>query len=172
MISRLRRIAGDPTRTRVLGVALVLAAVLGGGIALAYWTASGAGSGAATTGVAARLVLSPGRPAPTLFPGGRGDVALVVSNPGPATATFATLTLDTTKGTGGFAVDAGHPGCGLGALGFDTQTNAGAGWTVPGRAAGVDGVLAVTLPDAVTMALDATNACQGAQFSVYLVAGS
>jgi hypothetical protein len=78
---------------------------------------------------------------------------------------ITTLTLDSTQGTGGFSVDAAHSGCTLSALSFATQTNGGSGWNVPGT-----GNLAITLPAAVTMATSAANACQGATFTVYLLA--
>ena len=44
-----------------------------------------------------------------------------------------------------------------------TQTNGGAGWTVPGS-----GVLSVTLTGALAMGSGAANACQGATFTVHL----
>jgi hypothetical protein len=76
------------------------------------------------------------------------------------------LALDTSQGTGGFAVDAAHSGCAVSALAFTTQTNGGAGWTVPGS-----GSLPVTLTAAVSMSTSAGNACQGATFTVYLQVG-
>jgi hypothetical protein len=51
------------------------------------------------------------------------------------------------------------------ALGFTTQTNGGAGWTVP---AGSPGSLSIAMPGALTMTAGASNACQGATFTVHL----
>jgi hypothetical protein len=76
-----------------------------------------------------------------------------------------------TKGAGGYGVDASHSGCAPASLDFTTQTNGGAGWTVPARAGAVNGTLAVSLTDALFMQLNAANACQGAQFTIYLKAG-
>jgi hypothetical protein len=73
------------------------------------------------------------------------------------------LALDTTQGTSGFAADAAHAACALAALSFATQSNGGAGWTVPGGS-----VVALTLPNAISMSTNAANACQGATFTVYL----
>ena len=57
----------------------------------------------------------------------------------------------------------------MSALGFTTQTD---GWVVAARSGGVDGTLSVTLPNALAMAPNAASACQGATFTVYLVAGA
>lgn len=157
---------------RLLVVTLAAVVVLAGaGAARAYWTGSGDGSGSAATGTPVALTLTPGTAAETLYPGGSSDVALTVVNPGSADVRIGSLVLDTTQGTGGFAVDTAHGGCAVGALALDTQTNSGAGWSVPGRAGGVDGTLSITLSDAVRMGLGAANACQGARFTVYLRAG-
>ena len=94
-------------------------------------------------------------------------MVLTITNPNAAQIRVGSLALDTSQGTGGFAVDGGHSGCGLATLSFATQTNGGAGWTVPGS-----GVLPVTLTNALSMGTGAANACQGATFSVYLTAAS
>ena len=75
--------------------------------------------------------------------------------------------LDITQGASGFGVDAAHAAasCGTGSLSFTTQTNAGAGWTIPAH-----GSLPITLANALSMNINAVNACQGASFTVYLKA--
>ncbi len=143
-----------------------------GGIALAYWHASGSGTGSATTGVAEAVTVAPGTPARTLYPGGQADVALIVSNPNTTIVTIGSLSLDPTQGTGGFAVDAADSACDTSVLSFTTQTNAEAGWRVPAKSGAVNGALAVNLPNALAMTTGAANACQGARFTVYLTAGS
>jgi hypothetical protein len=136
------------------------------GAAFAYWAASGAGSAPATTGATAALTLSPATPTAELYPGGQAAVVTTVANPNAATVRIGSLALDTTQGTGGFAVDAAHSGCALSTLGFTTQTNGGAGWTVPA------GSLPLTLTGALSMSVSAANACQGATFTVYLQVAS
>ena len=158
-------------RPFVLGISLVVLAVSVGGIAYAYWSGPGNGDGSATTGTTVAMTLSPGTAAATLFPGGQADVVLTVSNPNTSPAYLGSLALDTAQGTAGFAVDAGHLGCALSTLSFTTQTNGGAGWTVPAKAVAVDGTLPVTLTNALAMSMDAATACQGASFTVYLAAG-
>ena len=154
--------------TVALGVALAVAV---GGAASAVWTAGGGGTGAADSGTLDPVTLSAGAPVTPLYPGGQTDVRLTVANPNAANVAIGSIALDASQGTGGFAVDAGHSGCTLSALAFTTQTNGGAGWTLPPRVGAVDGSLAVTLPNALSMSTDAANACQGATFTVYLVAG-
>ncbi len=163
----------SPTRIRVAATVVAVLAVLGvGSWAVAQWSATGAGSGSATTGTATAVTLTRATPTRNLFPGSHGDVTLVVTNPNTTAVTFTSLALDPTQGTLGFSVDAGHAACAVSALTFTTQTNAGAGWSVPARTGSDDGTLAIGLPDALAMAADAANACQGADFAVYLKAGS
>ncbi|GAA4731980.1 hypothetical protein GCM10023350_14190 [Nocardioides endophyticus] len=112
------------------------------------------------------MTLSPATPSAALFPGGQASVALTITNPNLASVRVGSLALDTSRGSGGFAVDGAHAGCVLSALSFATHTNAGAGWTVAGS-----GSLSVTLTNALSMTASAANACQGATFTVYLTAG-
>jgi len=118
------------------------------------------------------VTLSPGTPALTLYPGGQVDVALTVSNPNPTILLMGSLALDTTQGASGFAVDPAHAACATASLAFTSQTNSGAGWHVPAMTGTTDGTLAITLPNALHMSVDAADACQDAQFTVYLAAGS
>lgn len=160
----------------VVSKQLVLAAMVVsigavGGTAYASWTSSGAGRGAATTGTAVSLILSPGSPTAGLYPGSHADVVLSVANPNTFAVYVGSFALATAQGSGGFAVDAGHSGCAVAALSFATQTDGGAGWTVPGKVGNTNGTLAVSLTNALTMSLGAANACQGATTTVYLTAG-
>ncbi|WP_375479484.1 hypothetical protein [uncultured Jatrophihabitans sp.] len=160
------------TRARSLIAALAVAALVGVAVvAHAYWSGAGHGTGAATTGSALAVTLTSGTPTDTLYPGGQAAVETVATSPNDTAVIIASLTLDTAQGAGGFAVDSGHAGCAVSSLSFTTQINAGAGWRVPARVGGTDGTLAITLPNALTMSVDAVDACQGAQFTVYLSAG-
>ena len=157
---------------RVLLTLLAVAlAVCLGGAAIAYWSGGGAGNGSGDTGEAVDITLSPATAAADLYPGGTADVVLTVSNPNTAEVRLGSLGLDTARGTGGFAVDAGHSGCGVASLSYATQTNSAAGWTVPRRVGAVNGTRSVTLTNALAMGADAANSCQGAEFTVYLAAG-
>jgi hypothetical protein len=158
-----------PGRKRTVVVS-VIATLSVGTAAIAYWTVAGSGSTAGASAVAQALTLTPGTTSQQLYPGGRADVALTLSNPNAFTVRVSSLSLDPTLGTGGFTVDGGHTGCGVAALQFDAQSNAGVGWTVPPKVGAVDGALGVDLLNALYMAANAGNACQGATFTVYLTA--
>jgi hypothetical protein len=165
----------DEVNRRILGmiamiVAIVVVTIGGAGVAYAYWTAGGAGTGFGATGTTVPITLSAGTPTASLLPGGQTSVMLTMTNSNTARVKVSSLALDTTQGTGGFSVDASHTGCTLSTLSFATQTNAGAGWTVPGKVGAVNGTLAVTLISSLSMSLSAANACQGATFTVYLLA--
>jgi hypothetical protein len=158
-------------RTRVRGrrimVAAAVAALAVTGAAAAHWAGSGEGAGAASSGATQPVTLSPATPVAQLYPGGRSSVRLTVTNPNTATVRVDALGLDATQGTGGFAVDAGHGECGLSSLSVTTDTNGGAGWTIPGG-----GAVTLTLADALAMHASAANACQGATFTVHLRGGT
>jgi hypothetical protein len=150
------------TRTPlVLLVSALLVTVAGA--AFAFWTTSGGGSAAATTSGTAALTLSPATPTAELYPGGRAAVVATVTNPNASSVRIGSLALDSTQGSGGFGVDVAHSSCATSTLGFTTQTNGGAGWTVPGH-----GSLPLTMTGALSMSTSAADACQGATFTVYL----
>ena len=158
-----------PPRTarRLLATSLLVILALSlGGVAYAYSSGSGAGFGSATTGTAIAVALSPGTPDGDLIPGGQSDVTLTVSNPNTFEVRLGALALDPSQGTAGFTADAGHPACDVSTLSFTTQTNAGAGWTLP-----ASGSLPIVLTSALEMGAGAVSACQGASFTIYLAAG-
>ena len=163
---------GHSLRSLLIGTAVLVAVAGTGGTARAYWRAAGTGSGAAHTGVPGPVVLVPATPAASLYPGGRTGVSLTVSNVYTSAVTIRSLALDPLLGSGGFTVDSAHSGCAVSWLSFTNQDNGGAGWIVPARDGSEDGRLAITLPDALAMDVDATNACQGARITVYLAARS
>lgn len=151
-------------------VALTLpAAVLGGGQALAYWSETGTGTGTGATAAAAAVVtLAPATPTASMYPGGNGDVSVAAMNPGATEVVLPSLQLDTTQGTAGLTVDAGHSACPTTAFTFVPQDNGGAGWTVPGSSGGNAGHVVLNLPQALQLAASAPDACQGATVTVYL----
>lgn len=161
-----------PLPGRALLILLLVVPALGfAGMAAAFWTDGGDGVGSGTTGTNQPVVLSPATPTAGLYPGQRADVELRVANPNAGSLVIPSLRLDAASGTDGFAVDTGHTGCATSALTFETQTNDGAGWTVPGRTGGEGGHLSITLRGALAMGTEALNACQGATITVYQAAG-
>lgn len=158
--------------TSLLAVLVAAILTLGGtGVAYGFWTTSGSGAATAGVGTTTPLVLSQATPTDALQPGGSSSVTLTVSNPNPTPVHVSSLALDTSQGTSGFAVDAAHSSCVLGALAFTKQTNSGAGWTIPAQVGSTNGTLAISLTGALAMKPSAANSCQGATFTVYLVAG-
>lgn len=158
---------------RALAVLLLVVPALAiAGVAAGFWTGDGGGAGSGSTASGQQpVVLTPAAPAAELYPGRRADVVLTAVNPNAVPVVIPSLRLDQAGSTGGFAVDPGHAGCGTSALGFTTQANDGAGWTVPGREGSEDGVLSITLPNALAMSTAASDACQGATITVFLEAG-
>ena len=156
------------TRRRGLLVTALLPvlAVAATGVAFSYWAGSGGGSGSATTGTTLAVTLNPGTASNQIYPGGQSAVAVTVTTPNPGAVKVGSLSLATTQGTVGFAVDGAHAACGVAALSFTTQTNGGAGWTVP-----ASGSLVLSLANSLSMSANAANACQGASFTVYLKVG-
>jgi hypothetical protein len=158
------------SRRAKLIVALVVALAVAAGAA-AYFTSTGSGSGSASVGSTQAVTISPATPTTKLYPGGSAEVKASIDNPNSVAVQLPSLVLDTSQGTGGFGVDAGHSGCAVSALSYTPQNNGGSGFVVPAKVGSTDGTLAVTLANAVSMGTGAANACQGATFTVYLKVG-
>lgn len=141
-------------------VALVAAAAAGG-----FWTLRGGGDGTASAETVASVTLTPGTATTDLYPGGSGDVALSIANSNTYRAYIGSFMLDTSRGTDGFSVTGGQPGCDPAAVSYTTQSNGGAGWFVPAGS-----TLDLDLPDAVALGTGAASECQGATVTVYLLA--
>ena len=152
-------------RRAVAVVVAVAAAGLAGGAA-AYWLVIGNGSTGSQAGTVSAVSLSPATTSTLLLPGGTADVAVSIDNGNPGRVFIGSLLLDTGQGTNGFAVDGGHSGCNLAALGYTTQSNGGVGWFVAGSS-----TLPLDLSGAVSLSTAAVSACQGAQVTVYLKVG-
>ena len=161
------------SRSRLAFVALVafVGVLLLNGGAQAFWSGGGSGAGTGGSGTVQAVTLSPASISAGLQPGAQRSVVLTVSNPNLAEVSVRSLALDTSQGTNGFAVDAAHSGCNVNALSLATQTNGGAGWTIPPRVDTDPGTLDVTLTNALSMSVSASNACQGATFTVFVAAG-
>lgn len=153
------------TRRRGLFTTGVLTLLTVGTItaASAYWSGPGGGAGLAGTGTTQAVTLSPGTADSQLYPGAQTAVRLSATNPNAASVRIGSLALDTSQDSAGFAVDTAHSGCDLSSLSFTTQTNGGAGWSLS-----AGDVMALDLPASLAMSASASNACQGARFTVYL----
>ena len=147
-------------------LAIAAAALAFTGTASAWLTATGSGDGSGSADVTMQdVTLTASTPSAKLYPGGSSAVAATISNPNASSAHVGSLTLDTTQGDQGYAVDGGHSGCVPKThLTFTPQN---AGWTIV-----ANGSLPVTLTGAVSMSASAPNACQGATFTIYLKASA
>jgi hypothetical protein len=155
------------SKRAVVGAVVVALVVVGAFGAYGYSMAGGSGSGtaAASAETVALVTLTPGTATTDLYPGMAGDVAVSIVNSNTYRAFVGSLGLDVDRGRNGFSVDARHSGCGVAALAYTTQSNGGAGWFVPAGSR-----LDLDLPNAVELDTGAGSECQGATFTIYLVA--
>lgn len=159
------------TRRRWLAALGLVVILAGAGGAAAYWAGIGHGTAETALQDPKDLLLTPGTLSALLYPGDDASVETVATNPNPYSVKIGALALDTGAGTGGFEADAEHGGCiGQADVAFQPQDNDGLGWLVPPRAGTTDGTLPIDMPHALTMGLHAANACQGAVFTVHLIA--
>jgi hypothetical protein len=156
-------VGGKRRKTVALAAAVAL---LGAASVHAFWTGGGSGGGTASGATVASVTLTPGTATTNLYPGRSGDVAVSIANGNTYQAFIGSLSLDTASGTNGFSVDSAHSGCDVAALSYTAQSNGGSGWFVPAGS-----TLYLDLPNAVSLATTALSLCQGATFTVYLLAG-
>ena len=83
-------------RKRVLGTLGVIGAVTLAGVAYAYFSASGSGTGSATVGTSSALTLH-GTSASTLYPGVSSTVSFTVDNPSSGHQQLGTIHLASVK---------------------------------------------------------------------------
>jgi hypothetical protein len=142
----------------VLAATVALVVSLSGGVADAYWTSSGSGTGSGATGtlqpVTVAAFVGGDSPSSNLYPGGSADVILRVSNPNAYAVTLVSV-----SGNGTITHDGGHAGCTTTGVTFTNQT--GLSTTI-----GASGTTLVHLSTAATMAGTSSNGCQGATFSI------
>lgn len=158
---------GPGRAVRRVGLTVGAGVLLAGSMTAAYafFRSGAAGTGTAAVGVPSAVTLSPGTTGAGLYPGSSAAVSLVATNPNAGPVRINGLSLDTSRGTAGIAVDSGHSGCTTSAFTFNASTNGGLGWTVPGA-----GSLTISLPAALAAGAATASACQGATLTVYLTA--
>jgi hypothetical protein len=142
-------------RKRVLlpfgGVVVLIVA----GVAIAYFTSSGSGTGSATVGSSSAVTLH-GTTASTLYPGTSSSVSFTVDNPSPGTERVGTIQLASVT------TDAGHSGC--------VMTDFAMPAVVANQSFPSGNGQAVTATGTLSMANSASNqdACQGAPLTLNL----
>lgn len=158
-MSRLLSLSGAvrPRLLLIVGIAAVaLGFGMGGGVAFAYFTSGGSGTGHATAGTLAPVTIESATASPSaaLIPGSTGDVVLDIDN----TNTYA-VTLVSVTGNGTITPDAGHSSCATTGVSFTNQT--GLSTNLPGNHTTV-----VHLSGAASMNTSSSNGCQGATFFI------
>ncbi len=146
-------------RTRLVALAVAVAALTGATLVFAAWATSGGGSGYAKAGSAQALTTLDGAAstAATLYPGATGNVVVKLSNPNPYPVRVTGVSLNGTNAD--IAADAAHAGCTTTGVAFVNQS--GLSVDVP-----ANGSAQTTLTGAVTMSNASVDGCQGATFSI------
>lgn len=147
-----RRIA---TLTAITGV------IVGSGVAYAYWTTSGTGSGTAKAATASPLstVSAVASTTGLLYPGAIGDLKVTFDNPNPFPVTVKSLS----AGTGAVTASGGASTCSTTGVSLLSQSNLSI--LVPAKS-GTDGQTTATVTGAVQMDNSSDSGCQGATFTV------
>lgn len=158
------------TRKKVAAGAAVAALGLGGMIAYAAWTSSGSGSGTVSARTASQVLVGDGHVANTLYPTGTADLVVTVNNPNDYNVNVTSLAqgaLSSGSATAAAVTD-DHSGAGCTATTVTyTAPSLGSGVVV-----GAHQTYTFTLHNAVAMSNAAEDACQGATFTIPVIANA
>jgi hypothetical protein len=148
------------TRKRAVFGAFVILVLALGGIAFAYFTQAGTGTGTAAVGNSSAIQLS-ATTAGNLYPGGATqDVAITVTNPGSGNQYVDTITVDS------ISADSGHSTC-------DVSLNSvGSAFTMANVTVAQDITHGADVVVHGTLAMNDTgvsqNTCKGASLTLHL----
>jgi hypothetical protein len=147
-----------PLTRKRLGALVVVAGFVVAGIAVGAWNATGTGTGYAKARSSAALTLSDASASTVaeLYPGGTGNVKLIVNNPNPFNVSVTTVSLT----SGGSITSDKGAGCDA-STGVTFSNQSGLSLAVP-----ASGSATLTLTNAASMSNASANACQGAVFSI------
>ena len=145
--------------TRTAAVVSALVVTTGAGIAYAAWTSVGTGAGKANASHAQELVLEAAAVtgADPLYPGGTGDVVVMVNNPNPYLVRLASIIAN---GEATAVEGTGIGRCDTTGVTFDGVT------FNKGHVVKADGTKQFTLPKSAHMTNDSDDGCQSATFSI------
>ena len=159
-------------------VAALLLALMAGGAAFAYFTASGSGTGQAKAATVTNLSIAAAATPSVghaLYPGATGDVVLTITNPNafPVTITALTLPSSTTYATGFSNSSLTTPIAGCTASGgsaslvaWNFAANSGSHTLTSSLTVAASGTLTVTMTNDAFMGTTAPAACEGAFFQM------
>lgn len=170
-----RRHSGSRTPLAILAGLVVAIGLLSTGVAYAFFTSTGSGTGAVAAGTSQGLTLSPATVnSNKLYPGGSGDVIITISNPNPFNVSVTQLSLPVTPATA-------YSNSGLSTLNSTCNTNGTGGMTpvtwaystktlsgvvIAAKSGGTAGTLTLTLTGGAAMSSSADTSCQGAFFQM------
>ncbi len=110
-----RYVMNTSKKTFAIVASATAAVLVGGGVAVAYWTTTGSGSGSATAGTTTAFTIAQTNAVTGLYPGGpAANLSISVTNPGSSSAQITTVTA--------VASATDQPGCD--AADFDVTVNA------------------------------------------------
>jgi hypothetical protein len=154
------------TRRKLAAAAGVTAVGLGGMIAYAAWTTSGSGSGTVSARSASALVVADGHVSNTLYPNGTADLVVTVNNPNAYNVNVTSIVQGALASgsatTAAISDNAG--GCTASTVTY-TPPAGGVNFVV-----GAGATYTVTLHNVISMSNGAEDACQGATFTVPVIA--
>jgi hypothetical protein len=130
---------------------------IGSGLAWAYFSSRGAGSGGATVGTAQAVTVlaTTATPSTKLYPGTSADLVVEIKNPNSSAVTIVAVAGN------GAVTPTGASGCTAANAGVAVANQTGLSTTV---ASGTD--VTVHLPAAVAMSTASASSCQGASFQI------
>ena len=140
-------------------VALIIVAMLGGGVAFAAWMVTGTGAVSGVAGTTVNFTVAATTPASSLlYPGGTADLAGTVTNPNGFPVRITQVTLQTpTTGSGS---------CAASNITLPQTVITGLAIDVPANSA----TTVLTLPGAVSMIAAAAEGCKQVVFTVPVTA--
>ena len=153
----------NPRRKSIAIVLAALVTLAGGGVAFAYWTSTGSGTGSATTGESAAFTITAATPEGDLAPGSAGQtVDFTVTNPGEGVQTLTAVSVAMAGPTGTPWVP--PTGCSIADYTAAITTAPPTGPIAAG--ASVEGTVTVTLANTGVN----QDACQGEEVPLYFTA--
>jgi hypothetical protein len=157
------------TRKKVAAGAAVAALGVGGMIAYAAWTSSGSGSGTVSARSASALVVADGSAVNTLYPTGKADLKVTLTNNNAYNVNVTSIVLGALASgsptAAAISVDGGHSSCNVAEVTYTAPT-------ITGLVVGANSTTTVTLTQALSMSNNANDNCQGATFTVPVIANA
>lgn len=174
-----------PWRTAVVAIAAVNGIVLTTGVASAFWTTTGSGTGLARSATVTNLsITAVASPSPTnlLYPGASGDAVLQIANPNsfpveitavqlPTNATYADGYTDSSLGPTFAKASCSSSTPSDVVWNFATATSGSSHSLTSSLTVAANGTLTVTMTNDVSMTSAAPLACAGTYFKLPALTG-